>query len=178
MSLTTKVKIGDFLSETQYYKVISEKQVTGTSVYTLENERGLKIDVSKDVIDEGMCSSINYENELKLSATELEEVFKNAGSTIFTVTYYKQLRPEDLLDKIKSIKDTTTLSKTDVKDWTNGEVRELTGYRTSDANFGRSNVVDLSVKLDTTKNYDNRKRLVDHRTIISLILRGIKYSLK
>ena len=177
MSLT-KVKINDFLSETQYYKVISEKKVNNSSVYTLENERGLSIDVSSTVIEEGMFSSSTFDKEEKVNATDLEYIFKNVGDTIFTVVYFKQLKPEDLLDKLKLITDTSKISKSDVKDWINGEERELIGYRISDANFGRSNVIDLTVPLDKTKTYDNRKRLVDHRSIVSLIIKGTKYSLK
>ena len=176
------VNVGDYLSEIQYYKVIDKKVINNKEIYTIENERGLKIDTTLEIIQDGMFSSNSYSKEEKVSLTEMETIFKNIGDSIFTVIYNKQIKPEEVLSKLEQYAkngiDITTLSKNDIKSLLDGEERTLIGYRLGNANFGRSNVIDITIQKDTSKNYDNRLRLVDHRTIKSLTVKDTKYSLK
>ncbi|WP_106393138.1 hypothetical protein [Enhygromyxa salina] len=174
-----KLKVGDFLSETQYYRVT--KIIDGK--VELENERGLRLSVTNRIIEEGMYSAGQFEETVTLSRTALCEVLENAGDSIFTVNFNKQLKEKDvvteLLEVVKELgadadaKVLTKKLKAAVKKGVSGEVRTLVGYLIqTEARMGRSQVIDLEAPPK------QRYRLVDHRTINWLVLKNVKYTLK
>jgi len=175
----SKLKVGDHLSETQYYKVteIQDGKVG------LENERGLELRVTNRIIEEGMYSASQFGDTVTLSRTALCEVLENAGDSIFTVNFNKQLKEKDVvteimatIDELGSDADTKTLTKkirAAVKKGVGGQVRTLVGYMVkTEAKMGRSQVIDLEAP------GKHRYRLVDHRTINWLILKNVKYTTK
>lgn len=61
------IKVGDRLSETQYYKVISAE----VDRLRVQNERGFEFTVSKEIVEEGMFNASQYSEEKKVSRTAL-----------------------------------------------------------------------------------------------------------
>ncbi|MCA9683476.1 MAG: hypothetical protein KC457_14850 [Myxococcales bacterium] len=174
-----KLKVGDHLSETQYYKIT--ELLDGR--VALENERGLKITVTHRIVEEGMYSASQFTRTVELSRTGLCEVLEGAGDSIFTVNFNKQLKEKEVADEILAAiadagadADAKALAKkikAAVKKGVGGELRTLVGYLVqTEARMGRSQVIDLEAPAK------HRYRLVDHRTVNWLILKNVKYVVK
>lgn len=179
-SNANQLKEGQFLSETQYYKI---KNIIG-DIVEVENERGFTFSISKPIIEEGIFSADQFTEEVKVSRTELINIFTSVGDTVFTVCYHKQPKAEDVNEAIASankgrIIPIAELQKV-VKEAYKGEERVLTGYMVNvETGFGRSTVIDLEAdKSKTTDNWDSRLRQVDHRTLNWLIYQNKKYIVK
>ena len=175
-----KIQNGEFLSETQYYEVKS-KSLSDVRVI---NERGFEFSIGSGIVEEGVYSASQFNDEVQVTRTELIEIFSGVGDTVFTVCYNKQPKAEDINDAIASankgrilpIKDLQKL----VTDAYKGEVRVLVGYLVKvETGFGRSLVIDLDAdKTKSTPEWDSRLRQVDHRTLKWLIYKNVKYSVK
>lgn len=173
-----EIKVGDRLSEVQYYNVTA---VSKDSI-TVANERGYKIEVTKGVVQEGMYSASQFTEEKKVTRTQLCELLENAGDTVFTVSFHKKVKEKDVSTEIiKALagvdsndeKAIAKAIKASVKSAIEGQERILVGYLIqTEAKMGRSEVIDLEAT------GTHRIRLVDHRTIDWLILKNVKYSLK
>ncbi len=167
------LKIGDRLSETQYYQVlqIDDKKVK------VRNERGFEFAVSSDIIEEGMYNASQYSETKKVSRTAIVNILESAGDTIFTVSFHKKPDEASVMDVLKNctiadFNDAHKLRKIS-SDISNGEARTLVGYLVStEPKMGRSMVVDL------TKPSGQNSRLVDHRTLNWMIFKGVKYEVK
>jgi hypothetical protein len=102
-----------------------------------------------------------------------------------TVCFYKQVKEVDVVAEIitsisgAKIAEIEKAVKTGVKKAIVGEQRIMIGrhYGSSDE-FGRIHFVDMEIQRDLSKNYDNRMRLVDPRTIQWLIVGNVKYFTK
>ena len=175
----TEIKKGQYLSETQYYKVLKVYK----NKLLLSNEREYEIEVERSVIEEGMFSASQYDEELKITRTEMSELLENAGDSVFTVNFYKQPKEKEINQEIlNAIKDQSLQTdekalvkkiKKAVKKAIKGEERILIGYLVhEEAKMGRSQVIDLEAK------GDHRLRLVDHRSLNWLILKNKKYIIK
>lgn len=177
----SKIQLGDYLFDIQYYKVV---EVKPESIAVI-NERGFASEIDKDIIEEGMYSASQYEFEKTVSRTEICEILEEAGNYVFTVNFNKQVREKDLRDKLLSvIKDQNgeLLSHAEIEkalkkvsqDAIKGDQRTLIGYLLRvEPKMGRSSVIDLAFPLE-----HNRIRLVDHRTINWLIIKNVKYIVK
>lgn len=173
-------KVGDYLSEVQYYKV---KEKIGNTLVVI-NERNFEFSISSQIIEEGIYNAGQFTVEKPVTRTELIEIFSSARDTVFTVSYHKQPKVEDINEaielsnkgKILPIKDLKLLIKGAYK----GVERVLVGYMVKvETGFGRSMVVDLEAdRSKSTENWDSRLRQVDHRTLNWLIYRGVKYTVK
>ncbi|MGD1712750.1 hypothetical protein [Dapis sp. BLCC M172] len=170
----TQIKVGDNLSEVQYYSVTKVLE----DELELTNERGYQITVAKGIVEEGMYFAQQYEKEQKVSRTELCELLESAGDTVFTVNFRKKIKEEDVLEAVLSTLKGQELTspqaqkqlKASVKQALQGEERTLVGYLLqTEPKMGRSQVIDLEAE------GEHRTRLVDHRTINWLILKNIKY---
>lgn len=173
---TGKLKIGDRLSETQYYEVVK----LGVSRITVRNERGYQFDIDFEVVREGLESADQYTEEQTVTLTKLGEIFESVGNTIFMVNFTKKPTVKNVLPKLKEILEKKSEFSSDkqlketAEDLITGESRTLTGYLLSvDRQTGRSMVVDLEIPHDK-----NRIRQVDNRTLKWLIFKGVKYILK
>lgn len=172
------LEVGSRLSETQYYIV---KDVDSRGVH-LVNERGMPLTVSKKIVEEGMYSDGQYTSEEKISRSELIQKLANCGDAIFTVSFHKLPNADDINEAIASINkgkiQSQAVTKAAIKEAYKGRERILTGYLVNvETDFGRTRVIDLEVE-QTNPNYDNRLRLVDHRSINWLICKNVKYSVK
>jgi len=180
-----KIQEGDYLSETQYYRVIS----VAADAIEVQNERGLQFQIPAHVVAEGVYTAHQYRQERTVTKTQMATIFHNMDSTIFTVNFNKQLREKDAREALLSLyahaggqlfsqQEYEKKVKEIVKSTYQGEERTLIGYKTGvDENLGRSIVIDLEEKYGD-KPYDQRIRLVDHRTINWLIYKNIRYEVK
>ncbi|MEM9452746.1 MAG: hypothetical protein AAGF11_01120 [Myxococcota bacterium] len=176
-----KLKVGDYMSETQYYQVVekSDKQVK------VRNERGYEFYVGHSIVEEGMYSAKQFDKKVEVTRTQICEILENAGDSIFTVNFNKQLKEKDVLTEILAAieedeggsgevsKALKTKINAAIKKGVKGELRTLIGYLIkTEAKMGRSQVIDLEAPAN------RRYRLVDHRTINWLILKNVKYVAK
>jgi hypothetical protein len=181
----SKIKAGDYLSETQYYRVIS---VTPDTI-EVQNERGLRFKIAPHIVGEGIYTAHQYRREEIVTKTEIATIFHNIDNTVFTVNFNKQMREKDARDALLGLyaniggqlisqQEYEQKVKEIVKSTYQGEERTLVGYKFGvDENLGRSLVIDLEQKYGD-KEYDQRIRLVDHRTINWLIYKNVRYVVK
>lgn len=173
------LQAGDVLSETQYYTV---QRVTPDGVDII-NERGFPFHISKGIVEEGMFASNQYGETVEVTRTQLIEIFSQVKDTVFEVCYLTQPKADDINEAIESankgkIIPVAELKKV-VKETYKGKERILTGYLIStETGFGRSLVIDLKADKGTNPNHDGRIRQVDHRTLIYLIHKNVKYVVK
>lgn len=189
-SQVAKLKIGDRLSETQYYEVLATGSPVVNGTIKVKNERGFEFSIGYGIVEEGIYSADQYNEEVFVTRTELIERFSKCGDTVFTVNYHKQPEVKTINEAIESANKGKILPiaelKKIVKEAYKGEERTLTGYLISvETGFGRSLVIDL--KADTSKStpatadkpaYDARIRQVDHRSLNFLVQKNIKYTVK
>lgn len=176
-----ELQVGEYLSEVQYYKIVTVEQKTVTVV----NERGFEFTVSKGIIAEGMYSASQYNTEQQVTRTEICEKLEQAGNHIFTVNFHKQVKEKNIQDKLLNainLEKNSSLTKAAItkmfkqvsKSLLQGEERTLIGYLLKvEPKVGRSTVIDLELSPDTY-----RVRQVDHRTINWLIIKNVKYLVK
>lgn len=169
-----KIQIGDYLSETQYYKVVDKK---GGKIY-VSNERGFEFNISSNIVEEGMLTANQFEEEKKVNRTDIVNLLENAKDTIFTVNFNKLPNEKSMLEELKNVKISDLGSETELKKLAKrmnmGEERTLIGHLNhSEPKLGRSNVTDLEIPVG-----QHRSRLVDHRTINWLIINNVKYVVK
>lgn len=132
--------------------------------------------VSKDIIEK-MDSGNHFSNVIPVNMTELAELLESVGDTVFTVSFRKQVKEQDVSDKLKTfspaqLKDAKTLNSL-VKELIDGEECTMTCHLIkAESSLGRSTVIDLTSK------YENKFRQVDHRTINYIIYHNSKYVLK
>lgn len=183
----SRLKVGDRLSETQYYEVLT---IAPSGTVEVKNERGFTFGIGYGIVEEGIFSADQFNEEVFLTRTELIKRFAECGDTVFTVNYHKQAEMKDINDAIESVNRGKILPIAEIKKLVKtaykGEERTLTGYLISvETGFGRSLVIDL--KADASKStpataekaaWDSRIRQVDHRSLNWLIQKNIKYTVK
>lgn len=178
-----ELKVGDFLSEIQYYKVVfvhlKSFESNEVKAITVENERGLQFKVSSQIIEEGMFSNNQVTDIVEVTRTQLIETFSHVGDTVFTVCFNKQADVKDIIALTESPNLDKKNKKMAILLAFRGEERILTGYLIStETGFGRSMVIDLGIVRSSDPKWDNRIRQVDHRSLNWLIHKGVKYIVK
>jgi hypothetical protein len=163
----SQIKVGEFLSEIQYYKVL---EVSSSGIF-VKNIRGLEFTISKSIVEEGLHSDRQFNEEQQVTRTELVQVLSNAGETVFTACFNKKLDAKALKESFNdpkiSVKSVAAMQRMLL-----GEERVLTGFLlSSDALSGRFQVVDL-------EDPEGRAKQIDQRTLNWVILRNIKYTVK
>lgn len=169
----SQVNVGDYLSETQYYKVIG----ISASKINVENERGFKFNVSKNIVEEGMYSAGQFTQTKKLPRSKVVEVLESANA-IFTVNFNKLATDKTIAAKLNNVPLSTFGDPSELKKLSKelvlGEERTLIGYlQQTEPKLGRTKVVDLEVPSG-----EYNSRLVDHRTLNWLIYKNVKYIVK
>jgi hypothetical protein len=169
----SQLKSGEWLSGTIYYRV--ETKINNSHKVT--DSLGHTLTVEDTVLENEMISAEQFDNEVKVTRSEMVERLIHAGDCVFTIKFRKQLTGKEMCDKLTEEKyDTQPAAKKSricQHALKLGEVRVLTGYlRNVEHVMGRSNVIDLNVQ------GSHRERQVDHRTLEELILKRVKYTLK
>lgn len=167
----SSLKVGDYISYTEYYEVTG---VNDTSVH-LKNERDFPIIADKKVVSEGMYTASQFNEEKKVSRSELASILENARDTIFTVNFNKQVSQASMAEKLEGADLSSAVARKRLaKELLRGPERTLTGYLVaSEPRLGRSNVVDR-----TLPSGEHNQRLVDHRTINWMVYKNVKYVAK
>jgi hypothetical protein len=176
-----ELKKGACLSEVQYYRVV---KVSGTKIQ-LKNGLEQDIVVDKEYVQDCLTSADQYTEEVKVTKTEMAKLFLENPNVVFTISFNKQVKPEDVSKEIMGAYEGSTPKtmemaiKKAVKSALNGIERVLVGYHNGiQDDLGRISAIDMNIEKDPTKDYNNALRLVDPRTINYLILRGKKYIVK
>lgn len=129
----------------------------------------------KDQLLDCWSASI-YNDEEKITRTEMVAKLMDAKDSVFTVSFRKMKHAEDVqqaLKGIKSAKDLQNRRRKLAKQMVEGEPCTITGHLLKSENhLGRSMVIDLN------QPYGKGFRLIDHRTIYQLVLQNVKYSIK
>jgi hypothetical protein len=168
------LKPNEWLSGTVYYQILSSN---GNSQSVVDSY-GNKLSVGNSVLGNEMISASQYDTEERVTRSDMVDKLLNAGSCVFTVTFKKQLtgeRVQELLEEEKyDGQPPAKKRKLCDKVLKSGETREMVAYLLStEHNLGRTNCIDLNLPANSY-----RVRQVDHRTVESLILRRVKYTLK
>ena len=167
-----KLVAGDYVSRVSYYEIIS---VNGDGSQTrVKNEDGVQWTIDHAIVSNECNSASQHYREEVVTQSRLAEILMEANQRVFTVVFRKQVAVAVVDEKLRSADHEELQNgrkrRKLARDLLEGEERTLVGYLVkSEAGLGRSRVVDLKAP------GDNRERLVDHRTIISIIIDGVRY---
>lgn len=148
-----KVKKGDYLSRISFMKVGGGTYRHGG--FTVSNEDGFTWYIGSNII-KAECESTQHTETVKTPKTGIAEILMNARDAIIQVCFDKA----------------------------DGTERTLTGYVIgAEVVLGRTIAIDIEKPKKIRegkdgKEYDERQRLVDHRTLKWLVYKGVKYSVK
>lgn len=178
-----KIKVGDVLSETQFYKV--SKVIEGG--LELVTDGGQSIKLGDKYVEQLLVSGNLYDSTEKITRTDLAEKVISSSRIAMSVNYNKQVKDVDVTKGITNIYEELGMgmSKIDfgkkVKKALSlkGEERTMIGrhYGSVDNN-GRLSFIDMNEVNNPDKDYDTRLRLVDPRTLNWAIIEGVKYQVK
>lgn len=172
-----KLQEGNWFSEMQYYKYL-KPTATETEYCDCQiiNNRREIYEIPYIQMKTLMYHGSLYDQEKKVTRTEMIEIFTNAKECVFTVTFRKKVDPKDVMDefnKIKSEKELQMNCKKLAATMVDGQKVTITGILSkAEKKLGRSSMYDLTVK------WGWGHRQVDHRTLEELIIKNVKYSLK
>ena len=173
-----EVKVGDKLS------MITFMEVKGKTFgyVKVRDEDGVELSIGEGVFSSNIHST-QYTGEKKVPRTELAEILMNARDAVVLVNFNKQASADTVHKKLESA-DGKKVTKKLLGDLLKGEVRQMTGYV-----IGAEPVLGRTIMIDLTKpkvlrpakdgtEYDTRQRLVDHRTLNSVVYKNVKYTVK
>lgn len=187
------LKKGEILSETAFYVV---QNVTNEGNVEVLDDSGIKITLGKGYVDSGiLISADSFSSTEVKTATELSEIFLASPRIAMTVEYTKASKDKSKTQVKKEILEWTENVKSEfmtngasaiekyatmpVLPYTPGENRVMKGRHYGGVdNFGRVSFIDMEESKGFKPEYDARMRLVDPRTLKSLIVNGVKYTLK
>jgi len=170
----SKLKVGDWFSENQYYKYVKLLPGKNRDRDCIEYNAHMEaIEVPEEQLLD-CWSGHMYDSEEKITRTEMVDKLVNAKECVFTVTFRKLKKDEDIAQRLRGIKDKKELQdKNLAKELIEGKLHTITGHLLKSENaLGRSMVIDLN------ESYGQSFRLVDHRTVQELTLQNVHYVLK
>ena len=181
-----KLKKGDLYSRISYGKIKNN----GYNI-EIENEDGNSWSIGGSIVTDEFYIHDQFNEEQKVTKTELAEIFIRNSNIIMTVNFNKQVKEKDVISRIEgelyaneggkiiSKSEFTKRAKSIVKEALDGENRTMIGRHHGEiTELGRIQFVDMEVDKDTSKSYDTRLRQVDPRTLKWLIVKNVKYILK
>jgi hypothetical protein len=93
---TKKFEVGQWFSQNAYFVVT---EISGSKI-TVVNSFGDTMHVSKDIIEK-MDSGNHFAKEVGVNMTELAELLESVGDTVFTVSFKRLVKEEDLQESLK-----------------------------------------------------------------------------
>jgi len=186
----TKLHPGEFVYVVNAYRVTSAMDTSSIHGYIgLRDTRGNVSRVSGDLMQTEFFSAEQFAETRTVTRTTIADVLRNAGHSVFTVEFEKQVTDKVAADKL-SAEDPATLTTVlasprkrlkFARDLLKGESRKLVGQlvrkehldERAEEELGRVKVMDLEI--DPSQ---HNTRLVDTRTIQSLVCEGVKYIVK
>lgn len=193
---TKDLNVGSILSESSFFVV---NKVNKTNI-EVTDDYGNNLEIGLPYVEKVLQSADLFESEEKKTMTELADLFINSPRIAMTVSFYKKDTPKTQkaykAEVAKAISDVqnakvsevegilTKLIENPLSKVIPGDLRVMKGrhYGFVDE-LGRIHFIDMELPKEIKKNkdgvdYDTRKREVDPRTIMYLIISGTKYSLK
>lgn len=168
------MKKGDIISTTEYLIVEKEEVKDGENVVLVKNLETQELFGLSKSLAEGYDKAESSVIEA-VTQSQIATLLEGVGSKVFSVTFTKKPDPKMVALKIGQL---TKFTKKNVETCLLGEVRTIRGRLVStEPKMGRSKVIDLDIPKETGE-YDNRQRQVDHRTITSLTVNSITYTIK
>ena len=161
--------VGNWFSGTRYFKAITDN---GNEVVC--RSEGQEITISKDIIEYEMNNASVFEKEEKLPLTKVATKLTEANNTAFTASFTSKVDEKAVKEKLstckaKDLKDNAA-AKALAKELLLGRERTITGRLSkAEGKMGRSLVIDLN-----TNGYGQ----IDHRTLQSLVIDNVKYTVK
>ena len=150
---------GEKMSMT-YYLTVNSVNTRDGSVNVTDTHGNTFTIKGQNLIEDTIWSAKQYTTTELISKTRAAELIANAGDTVFTVNFNKQLTKEDIaltLNSYPANKWTQTHVANDIAKNLKGEERTMTCYLLSTENIlGRAEVMDLD---------KNSPRQVDFRTL-------------
>ena len=136
-----QLSVGDWFSGTNYYQAVTDRgdQVTCRS-------QGKTIDISRDVLDYEMHNSSVFQEEEKISLTQLATKIAEANSKCFTVCFTTKVDDKQVMEKLSGIKAKLQPLKARAlaKEILVGKETVLVGRLSrAEGKLGRSLVIDL-----------------------------------
>lgn len=186
MTKFENLKVGEKLSETQFYSVVKK----GAARVQLKADDGRLVVLDKEYIDNFLISADQYLEEKAITRTEAAALFIASTGIALKVNYNTKVDEKKALAAMEAIypnKGGKMLSEADYKkkakeilsSVTMGEERTMVGRHYGSVNeFGRVSFIDMEIDKDTSKDYDSRTKQVDPRTINWMIIKGVKYKVK
>lgn len=188
-----KLKKGEILSETAFYVVKDILPNGGVlAIDEFENE----IELGKGYVESDILVSADYfETEEEKTATELAEIFINSARIAMSVEFYKKDKPKtktaikketaEWAEKVKAefmANGASAIEKyamEPVLPYIPGELRTMKGRHYGGVDeFGRVHFTDMEEDKGSNPDYDARMRQVDPRTLVSVTVNKVKYTLK
>lgn len=166
--------VGDWVMRLTYLKVTSNER-EGVLV---ENSDGFPYLVTHNIIEAEGISATQFDKEVKVPVTTAAQLLQSAGHRPFQVSFRKKPDPGEIVEKLDEAwaGDLSPAKKKKlVKQVMTGDQRTLVGFLVNcEPTLGRSRVVDLDLPRDAP----DRTRLVDHRSIESIVIERVKYVVK
>ena len=135
------------------------------------------IKISRDIMEYEMFSGMIFEKEEKTTRTEMAQKLIDAKETVVTVKYQKKVDDKHVMEVLANInaadQNDADKIKQFAKEMTTGKEHEMTCHLLStEGKLGRLNCLDLNVPAP------GNFRMIDLRTIQSLVLKNVKYIIK
>jgi len=167
------LRVGCKLSRISFMEVVGAGSL-GHHIQ-VKNEDGFEWSIGRGIIEEE-CYSTMVDEEKKVSKTALAELLMGARDAIVVVTFNKQANADTVHSKLTEA-DGKQITKKLLSGLLKGEERTMTGYVIgAEPVLGRTIMIDLEKeKVVDDKGWDSRQRQVDHRTLKSVIYKGVKY---
>jgi hypothetical protein len=169
-----KLSVGNWFSDTKYLRVDS---IRSDGLINATTSEGKKLVISDDIIQNEMYSSVHYEEEEKVTRTELAGILEDAGNKVFSATFRKKVNQKAFAERLRDLEMETIDNKRKlnkyVKEMLQGSEIQMTAYLAkSEPKLGRSLVIGLDIE------GPNKFRQVDHRGMESIIFKNKRYILK
>ena len=133
--------------------------------------------MSRDILESEMYSAKIYDKEEKLPRTQIIELMMKAKETVMTVVFHKKIDEAYVKEVLEGASKNEFQDAKKLKalssQLTEGKQIEMTCFLLkSESKLGRSSVMDLNAP------WGANFRQIDHRTVESVILKNVKYSVK
>ncbi len=179
--MTEKKSDSARFSPEQYFSRVSYVKINEIQddVVVVENQFGFTWKIAKQIMETEMVSACQVDEEKNVTRTEIVNKLLHAGDTIFTIHFSKKNTENAVADRLESVTmddlQPPRKRRALAKELLEGSERTLIGYLwNAEPEMGRSRVIDLEID----GSLEQKKRLVDHRTIHWLILNRVKYVVK
>ena len=188
----TDLKPGSILSESSFFIV---KSINKDDI-AMVDDFGNELTIGKPYVQNILSSADSFVSEEKKTMTELAEIFIGSPRIAMTVAFYKKdvtktqkaykAEIAAAVAKVQAARVSevegllTSLIENPISKVIPGELRVMKGRHYGHVDeLGRIHFTDMEQTRDISKrDYDTRKREVDPRTILYLIVNNVKYSLK